>query len=142
MFFNCSSLITAPELPAATLAQGSYYQMFFSCASLVNAPTLPATAIYKQTYFQMFRNCSSLVIAPVILATTASGGTSCQRMFMGCSSLTYVKCLLTNRSGDRVMEEWLNGVAATGTFVKAPNASWESGVSGIPTGWTIIDATD
>lgn len=142
MFGVCSSLVSAPELPATTLAQGSYYQMFHSCASLVNAPTLPATAIYKETYFQMFRNCSSLVIAPVILATTASGGTSCQRMFMGCSSLNYVKCLLTNRTGTDVMKEWLNGVAATGTFVKAAGATWESGISGIPSGWTVIDATD
>lgn len=142
MFYDCTSLVNAPELPATTLGQGSYYQMFYHCVSLVIAPELPAAAIYAQTYLQMFRDCSSLVIAPVILATTASGGTSCHRMFMGCSSLNYVKCLLTNRTGPNVMKEWLNGVAATGTFVKAPNATWELGISGIPSGWTIIDATD
>lgn len=139
MFYDCTSLVNAPELPATTLGQGSYYQMFYHCASLVIAPELPAAAIYAQTYLQMFRNCSSLVTVPAILATTASGGESCHRMFMGCTSLNYVKCLLTNRSGNRPTYEWLNGVAATGTFVKAPNATWELGISGIPTGWTVID---
>lgn len=143
MFFDCTSLVNAPELSATRLGQGSCYQMFYNCVSLVNAPTiLHATSLVLETYFQMFRNCSSLVTAPAILATTAAGGKSCQRMFMGCSSLNYVKCLLTNRTGTDVTFEWLNGVAATGTFVKAAGATWESGISGIPTGWTVIDATD
>jgi len=142
MFFDCTSLVNAPELPATTLGQGSYCQMFYHCVRLVIAPELPATSIYQETYLQMFRNCTSLTTVPAILATSASGGSSCHRMFTGCTSLNYVKCLLTNRAGKNVTFEWLNGVAATGTFVKAPNASWDSGVSGIPTGWTVIDATD
>ena len=35
---------------------------------------------------------------------------------------------------------WLGGVANQGTFVKAPNAQWERGASGIPEGWTVVDA--
>ena len=34
MFFSCTSLITAPELPAIVLANGCYQQMFYGCTSL------------------------------------------------------------------------------------------------------------
>ena len=34
MFYNCTSLTTAPELPATTLAKGCYYEMFYNCTSL------------------------------------------------------------------------------------------------------------
>ena len=67
-------------------------------------------------------------------------------MFDGCTSLNYVKCLATefeinpefgNTAEDNVMD-WLNDVAATGTFVKAPEMTgWTlNSPSGIPTGWT------
>jgi hypothetical protein len=34
MFYNCSSLTTAPELPATTLVQDCYYYMFYGCNKL------------------------------------------------------------------------------------------------------------
>ena len=34
MFYNCTSLETAPELPATTLATGCYYNMFRGCSKL------------------------------------------------------------------------------------------------------------
>lgn len=38
LFKDCSSLTSAPELPATTLADYCYRSLFLSCKSLVNAP--------------------------------------------------------------------------------------------------------
>lgn len=61
-------------------------------------------------------------------------------MFYGCTSLNYVKCLATlNLNSSSNTYEWLNGVAASGSFVKDANASWTTGTSGIPSDWTIVN---
>ena len=140
MFRNCSSLTTAPELPATTLADNCYSQMFYGCKSLTTAPVLPATTLERNCYNYMFRNCESLTTAPELPATTLT-----QRcyygMFNSCTNLNHIKCLATDISADRCTNGWVNRVASTGTFVKNPDmASWTTGTSGIPSGWTVIDA--
>jgi hypothetical protein len=60
MFYNCSTLSTAPELPAITLADYCYTDMFNSCISLTNAPELPATELNLCCYRCMFQRCTSL----------------------------------------------------------------------------------
>lgn len=57
-------------------------------------------------------------------------------MFDGCSSLNYIKCLATDL-GSNNLGGFTNGVAATGTFVKATGMVWPTGTSGIPDGWTV-----
>ena len=38
---------------------------------------------------------------------------------------------------------WVNGVAAQGTFVKNSEATWNvTGVDGIPSGWTVETAVN
>ena len=87
MFTYCSSLTTAPELPATTLATNCYNSMFNICRSLTQAPALPATTLASHCYEQMFSDCSSLTQAPELPATTLVY--SCyQSMFSSCSSLT------------------------------------------------------
>ena len=114
MFQSCTSLTTAPELPATTLATYCYYQMFYGCTSLTTAPTLPATTLAESCY---------------------------NSMFLDCTSLNYIKCLATDISASNCTGGWVDGVASTGTFVKNPNmASWTTGAKGIPTGWTVQDA--
>jgi hypothetical protein len=62
-------------------------------------------------------------------------------MFKGCSSLNYIKCLATNRSATNCTSNWLSGVSSTATFIKHPGMSdWTTGKSGIPSGWTVVDA--
>jgi hypothetical protein len=61
-------------------------------------------------------------------------------MFNCCSKLNYVKMLATDISASNCLDEWLNGVSSTGTFVKHPDmASLPTGSSGIPSGWTVED---
>ena len=87
MFYDCSSLITAPELPATTLAQSCYYHMFHNCTSLTTAPELPATTLANNCYLGMFYGCTSLTTVPELPATTlADYCYGC--MFQNCTSLT------------------------------------------------------
>ena len=111
MFYGCTSLVNAPELPATTLASRCYSNMFYGCTSLVNAPELPATTLASYCYSYMFYNCSHL---------------------------NYIKMLAKIYLGRDSFLNWVYGVSTTGTFVKHPEATWDvRGVNGIPEGWTV-----
>lgn len=113
LFYGCTSLTTAPELPSTTLAEGCYEEMFRGCTSLIKAPELPATTLAVNCY---------------------------QYMFSGCSNLNYIKCLATDISATGCTSSWVNNVSQTGTFVKSNAMSnWEIGVDGIPYGWIESD---
>ena len=51
MFENCTSLTSAPVLPATTLASKCYNSMFMNCTKLTQAPALPATALADNCYW-------------------------------------------------------------------------------------------
>ena len=57
LFENCNALITAPELPAMTLAKSCYEGMFSNCFSLASAPALLATSFADNCYKSMFSGC-------------------------------------------------------------------------------------
>ena len=98
MFFECTSLVTAPRLPTTDFIQDytgeypDYYneavygQMFEWCTSLRNAPALPATVLSRNCYYEMFSRCSSLVTAPRLPALSVLYG-SYNNMFSYCTSL-------------------------------------------------------
>ena len=68
MFWSCTALTTAPELPATTLATYCYSYMFCGCTSLTTAPSLPATTLGEGCYENMFRSCINIK-----LSTTQTG---------------------------------------------------------------------
>ena len=140
MFSNCTSLTTAPDLPATTLANSCYYTMFIRCTGLTTVPDeLPATTLANFCYGSMFCDCTSLTTAPELPATTLADYCY-SSMFSGCSNLNYIKALFTTTpsSSSSYTNNWVSGVAATGTFVKSSSASWDvSGTSGVPSGWTV-----
>ena len=147
MFQECTSLITTPELPATTLAKRCYDGMFYGCTSLTTAPELPTTALSNGCYRNMFRNCTSLTTAPELPATTLKD--SCYNyMFNGCSKLNYIKAMFTTDplttdglGYHAYTNNWVSGVASSGTFVKNKNATWNAtGASSIPSGWTVQTA--
>lgn len=141
MFRYCTSLTSAPALPAETVLCGSYYGMFQNCTSLTTAPSLPATRLSIDCYYQMFAGCTSLTTAPELPATSLTP--SCyEYMFQGCRSLNYIKCLASasRPQYSSNCKGWVYGVASTGTFIrKAGATSWPTGNSGIPSGWTKVD---
>lgn len=140
MFQGCGYLYNAPKLPATTLANHCYMQLFDS-TNLTVAPELPATTMKSQCYQSMFANCTSLTSAPELPATTLAQ--YCYyRMFRYCSKLNYIKMLATDISALSCLDDWVNGVVSTGTFIKDPNmTSLPTGTSGIPSGWTVQDAS-
>lgn len=115
MFYNCTNLIYAPELPAETLTDSCYYQMFQKCTSLQSAPELPAKTLTYRCY---------------------------REMFSGCSNLSYVKALATSFPARESLLAWLRGVKNVGVFVKDINATWGAGESGIPNNWTVENYTE
>lgn len=140
MFYGCTSLTTAPELPATTLAKYCYGYMFYHCTSLTIAPELPATTLENGCYESMFSNCTSLTNAPELPATTLTK--RCYSyMFAGCTNLNYVKANFTTTPSTTYTASWLSGVASTGTFVANPSATWTTSVerneTTVPAGWTI-----
>ena len=140
LFINDTHIITAPELPATTLAPYCYMQMFRGCTSLVAAPSrLPAMTLQSNCYGYMFYDCTSLVKAPELPATELES--NCYiNMFRGCTKLNYLKALFTTTPSIGYTQSWVSGVAATGTFVKNRAATWTiTGVNGIPEGWTVVD---
>ena len=136
MFYNCINLTTAPDLPATTLAKSCYIGMFAGCTSLTTAPELPAVTLEDYCYWAMFLGCSGLTTAPELPATKLK--MQCyQQVFENCTNINYIKMLATS-IGLQSLLNWVNGVSATGTFVKAASqTSLPTGASGIPDGWTV-----
>lgn len=142
MFRGCTSLTTAPDLPATTITSYCYYRMFYGCSSLVNVQTtLPATSLQQSCYYQMFNSCTSLVTAPILPALTLYA--SCYGyMFYNCQQLKYVKMMATDISATNCLNNWMARVATGGTFVKNSAATWSVvGDSGIPSSWTVETAS-
>lgn len=139
-FQNCSKLVECKNivLPATTLTKFCYKNMFYNCTSLTTAPELPATTLVSSCYSSMFYRCTHLATAPELPAATLAVGCY-SSMFSSCNSLVYIKCKATNMSALTCLASWVSGVSPTGTFVKAAGATWPTGVSGIPSGWTVIE---
>ena len=128
-------------LPATTLTNYCYRAMFSWCTYLETPPKLPATALAQGCYWYMFEKCP-ITNAPDLLAETLVA--ECYgSMFTGCASLNYIKCMA--KSGfntSNCKQNWVNGVASQGTFVKNSDVSvstWSRGNSGIPTNWLVFD---
>ncbi len=109
LFQSCTSLVTAPELPATTLSSSCYFGMFYNCTSLVKAPDLPCTTLQSFCY---------------------------KEMFWKCSKLNYIRCYAKTYD-EFSFAMWLEDVAPTGDFYCYDASIFPRGVSGIPTGWTV-----
>ena len=62
-------------------------------------------------------------------------------MFYNCSSLNTIVCLANSGfNTSSCLNNWVKLVPSSGTFVKSSTAtSWTTGISGIPSGWTVVD---
>lgn len=113
LFYNCAKLQNVSDtfLPALTLSQYCYNAMFYGC-SITKSPTLVAPTLMNYCYYAMFYNCTNL---------------------------NYVKICATTNISLLSVTNWMINVSPTGTFVKHPDASFSSGTSGIPSGWTVVN---
>ena len=86
MFYNCTAIISAPELPATTLTSYCYQEMFRGCSNLISAPALPATTLANNCYAYMFYGCTNLetlIALPVLNLPSYCYGS----MFYNCSKI-------------------------------------------------------
>ena len=78
LFYQNTSLVSAPELPATSLSVACYADMFQGCTALTQVPSLPATSVLKASYEEMFKDCTSLTndidLRHVTSITAPSGG--------------------------------------------------------------------
>ena len=110
--------------------------MFVECHSLRKAPSiLPATQVPAYTYMGMFELCRSLEASPVLPAQTP-GYRAYSYMFYRCYSLKQITCYARSNIGeDGATHYWVAYAPSTGIFIKDPDASWPTGIHGIPSGW-------
>lgn len=102
-------------LPATTLGTGCYKDLFKTQRLLTKAPTLPASILVEDCYEEMFKDCSNL---------------------------NKIKCLATNISATDCTTDWVKNVSSSGTFTKKTSMNnWTTGASGIPSNWTIQNAS-
>ena len=135
MFSGCTSLTTAYDLPATNLAYNCYIAMYRDCTSLTKAPALPATSLNAACYYMMFQGCTSLTKAPELPSTTTVN--SCYwNMFDGCINLNYIKCAAKEYDSMN-FRGWLNNVSPVGDFYCYDASIFQTGVNGIPEGWTV-----
>ena len=112
MFAGCTSLTSAPELPATTLADYCYQNMFSGCTSLISAPVLPATTLASGCYYRMFYNCRNLTSIDVSFTDWDTLGAT---------------------------SDWLRNVGDSGTFTCPAKLPDTRGEGYIPYGWTRIE---
>ena len=90
MFYNCTSLVSTPELSSTSLAGSCYQNMFSGCELLTSIPELPATTLYNNCYNEMFSGCTSLEdLSYVELPATTLAQYCYWAMFSGCTSLEH-----------------------------------------------------
>lgn len=139
---NIMSLMTRDEADwqSVQMANHCYSNMFNGCTSLTSAPELPATTLASFCYSYMFQDCTSLTSAPELPATTLAY--YCYHyMFQGCTSLTSVEVAFTDWNASLYSTyNWLQGVASNGTF-SCPSAlgTTRRDASHVPSGWTVVN---
>jgi hypothetical protein len=115
MFYNCTKLIKAPELPATILRAGCYNQMFYGCTGLEEPPALPATIIESMAYRFMFLGCTKLKYPPALPSIGIPS-----RCYEGmCSGCTSIK--LATTPGDGYDVPYRIPAAGIGSFGSGTN---------------------
>ena len=142
MFANCTKLTKAPKLPATTLKSNCYEYMFNGCTSLFNAPALPAITLANYCYSYMFSFCRSLTTAPALPATTLAN--SCYYgMFESCYKLTTAPTLpattLQSRCYQYMFEDCIKLNYIKAMFTTTPGTSYtNSWVKGVSSKGTFV----
>ena len=119
MFSKCTSLTTAPELPATTLQPKCYAYMFYGCTSLTTAPKLPAEQLASYCYDEMFSECTSLATAPELPAEQLASYCYAY-MFFKCTSLTTAPKLPAEQLASYCYDHMFSGCTSLTTAPELP----------------------
>ena len=75
MFEGCSKLINAKNLILPlTLTQSCFFGLFYNCTSLMEVPELPATKLVVSCYQKMFYGCTSLNYIKMLASNISASG--------------------------------------------------------------------
>lgn len=134
---NTNSLLCKNAESVTSLSEYCFFALFNSCTTLITAPELPATTLAKCCYRGMFA-FSSIVTAPELPAPTLA--TECyMNMFYSASNFSSITTMMTDISALNCISSWLYLVSLTGDFYCPAELTIPAGGSGIPSGWTRHD---
>jgi hypothetical protein len=123
---------------------GSCAFLFKDCTLLTKAPKLHGESSIRESpgeysFYRTFDGCTNLIEAPRI--DYLSTNECCyKKMFYGCSKLSKIEArYISDISATNCTSEWLHGVSSSGINIfnssYALKDAWETGSSGIPSGW-------
>ena len=160
-FAGCKGITNCPEFASSSLSEGCYKGMYSRCTALTKVPTINVSSVPARAFEQTFYNCTGLTQGPDIntefagdyafnglfsnctsLSRTGTmnisyiGNDSLGGMFQQCTSLSQIT-LLTITPGSQT--NITSNVAASGTFKKNSQSTWQRGVNGIPTSWSVVN---
>lgn len=121
------------------LGSNTQFASMFSNSKLIHASNLVLPITLAPWCFSTMFFRSSVIDSPKLMAPTLVD--HCYNSMFGyCSSIDNVTCLATSgiNTNDST-RNWLQNVSSTGTFIKSSAASWPTGNSGIPSGWTVVE---
>lgn len=137
LFENCTSLTTPPLLPASSLTNYCYLGMFNGCTNLSTAPSLPATVLARECYCWMLSNTK---ISSVVIPSATTLAQACYAsMLRNNSNLSSIEVGFTNWNNGSYTDNWVNSVAANGTFIKPSALPTTRGNNYIPNNWTVVN---
>ena len=117
----------------------AYLRLFYQCSSLVTAPQLRATELSRSSYDAIFCWCTSLQIVPEILATTLAPGCFAFA-FQHCHVLSSLTVNFTSFTGT---DYWIEDTSSSGTFycptALGTNETITRGNNNCPTNWTVVN---
>ena len=135
--FNVSGNILA-LINNNDICANAFKHLFQNCTDLIDASGLILSEDTAESCYEgIFKGCTGLEVAPDLKATTLTA--NCYKeMFYGCSSLDIINIYSETPIGEDYTLNWVNGVAASGTFNKIPYVTYSiTGNSGIPSGWNV-----
>lgn len=139
LFYRITTIVDASKLVLdRKLKNYAYYYMFQGCTALKYPPELPATTLSSSCYRRMFQGCKALLISPKLPALTLVSNCY-EYMLTSCSKCKEITMLATSISASNCLLGWVNAISNSGTFYKNKDATWTTtGISGVPSGWTVI----
>ena len=141
--FNISGLTKPPAiLPATQSKPYCYYGMFYNISTLTTAPQIMLEITSDYCLANMFYGCTNLEDSIELRFTTVSTY-CCQTMFYNCLKLTGLTVWLDNWTTTNVSNgttNWVQGITnSTGVFtIKSSTLTVVRGNNRIPTNWTVV----
>lgn len=125
---------TSDNFKERTVFPYMFYGLFSGCTNILTPPKFSATKICHGGCAKMFKGCTNLTSTPK-LSPYVIGDKAYEEMFYGCANLKEIICNAYSYE-DESLKNWVTNVNSSGVFYKNNLSSFNSGVNGIPSGWS------